>query len=694
MICPFCKEQIKDGAIKCKHCKSMLTPSASTSQPGGITSGVTSSSRIPWYRQRWFNVMLVCFLIPLSFMVLLFVGFGSLSSKTSPQQSTPDEQLSKQSAEVIKNDIGCSCQKTFDHPKDIVWEGIVIANMMSGSVYGIKKIPEDSNEPYFYASQPENVSRDRQGLRGKVRITGKWTGITCAYANTIFHRCVPRVEIEEIDRPLDDGSEINSDNDVNSHKEAEKGGNKEEIAPKDVVPSDKEMQPDSHSETQVSKGIKYVREMISLAMAEGGANDEEGILAARRHIEELNIKSGIIRRGRKQAREFNEKALTYLQTGQWVEAAKELQIAIEADPADVEVMNNLGYALMRCDKSEDAEQWLIRTLVFAPGRSAAWENLGDVYAKQRRVDEAVACFSHVYRFSRDRDATLRFFRKMLEDEDSRLVEVAKKLLELKIIKPDSDNFIAKSDESIQKEKIATPASLDDFSFAGINWNDDPDTVREKLEKSGYALSVDWRYDEDGSLSSMPLSTILGGSIDCYGDKFSVLEDIEGMWEQELQSANYSTVKEIQFVGKEDSIVKDGYFSFTFRGNRLLAYYVEMNTSIARVSLKQFLSGREPIPEFEGVFGPSGEGEVYHGLIKKYGNPALLVNNDKSRGWSKKDQTLYYCRGFALFSRQGTITLTYINEKHLSDYIAVIQKQKETLEKQGKKKQSDAVQKDF
>ena len=25
MICPFCKEEIKDGALKCKHCGSMLT---------------------------------------------------------------------------------------------------------------------------------------------------------------------------------------------------------------------------------------------------------------------------------------------------------------------------------------------------------------------------------------------------------------------------------------------------------------------------------------------------------------------------------------------------------------------------------------------------------------------------------------------------------------------------------------------
>jgi hypothetical protein len=30
MICPFCKEEIKDGAIKCKHCGSMLTEEMKT----------------------------------------------------------------------------------------------------------------------------------------------------------------------------------------------------------------------------------------------------------------------------------------------------------------------------------------------------------------------------------------------------------------------------------------------------------------------------------------------------------------------------------------------------------------------------------------------------------------------------------------------------------------------------------------
>ena len=44
MECPYCKEEIQEGALKCKHCGSMLTPAgapqAATSDKSKVTAGV------------------------------------------------------------------------------------------------------------------------------------------------------------------------------------------------------------------------------------------------------------------------------------------------------------------------------------------------------------------------------------------------------------------------------------------------------------------------------------------------------------------------------------------------------------------------------------------------------------------------------------------------------------------------------
>lgn len=49
MLCPFCKEEIREDAIKCKHCGSMLQDAAGSAvnAPGGLTPAVhTGKSKI------------------------------------------------------------------------------------------------------------------------------------------------------------------------------------------------------------------------------------------------------------------------------------------------------------------------------------------------------------------------------------------------------------------------------------------------------------------------------------------------------------------------------------------------------------------------------------------------------------------------------------------------------------------------
>lgn len=99
---------------------------------------------------------------------------------------------------VVKKD----CSEEFAKPIDVDWEGKIIAQMGSGTLYGIERIPPDKKYVYFYAGQDIDkafAEKKNVGLEGKVRVKGKWIGITDGYKNTIFGRCVPHVEITTIE---------------------------------------------------------------------------------------------------------------------------------------------------------------------------------------------------------------------------------------------------------------------------------------------------------------------------------------------------------------------------------------------------------------------------------------------------------------------------------------------------------------
>lgn len=88
-------------------------------------------------------------------------------------------------------------EKTFDKPINIVWGGEIYGFMMSGDALAIVRVPKNKKYPVFFAW---SVSDNDRNIEGKIKITGKWTGITCAYRFTVFgNRCVPEVIIEKIE---------------------------------------------------------------------------------------------------------------------------------------------------------------------------------------------------------------------------------------------------------------------------------------------------------------------------------------------------------------------------------------------------------------------------------------------------------------------------------------------------------------
>lgn len=98
-------------------------------------------------------------------------------------------------AETNRELIDCDCEKRYDNPISVSWNGKVIASFVSGLDIGVVKDEENNQSGQFYVIGNGKYNGD---LGGKVKVNGKLVGITCAYANSVFGECVPEVDAEEI----------------------------------------------------------------------------------------------------------------------------------------------------------------------------------------------------------------------------------------------------------------------------------------------------------------------------------------------------------------------------------------------------------------------------------------------------------------------------------------------------------------
>ena len=133
---------------------------------------------------------------------------------------------------------------------------------------------------------------------------------------------------------------------------------------------------------------------------------------------------------RKTSRKLNEQGLTALKTEDFAQAIAALKSATSADPADVEVLNNYVYALIKAGRLQDAESEAGRLLTMSPGRSSAWANLAEVYALKNRKEEAVAALILAFQFSSNKDRTINFLNERSADSTSPLQSTAKKAIEI------------------------------------------------------------------------------------------------------------------------------------------------------------------------------------------------------------------------------------------------------------------------
>lgn len=212
-------------------------------------------------------------------------------------------------------------------------------------------------------------------------------------------------------------------------------------------------EPSKNTPEEITLSQRYLTEMIGYASLEGGTSNEPDIFEAKRRIEALTVRTQPQEEQKKVARENNKRGLKYGQAGRLTDSIQAFQEAYQADPGDVEIVNNLGAAYLLSGDLNVAEQFLRKALSLAPGRSSAWANLGQVHAKQGKPQEAVACFANTFRFSRNREITRQFLFKLTskEGEDEKVKEAAKRALQLALVQAPHNDLPLSSIESRKNE---------------------------------------------------------------------------------------------------------------------------------------------------------------------------------------------------------------------------------------------------
>jgi len=118
---------------------------------------------------------------------------------------------------------------------------------------------------------------------------------------------------------------------------------------------------------------------------------------------------------RKAARAANAQGLALLNQHQYEAAIAAFSAGIKADPSDVEIINNLGFAYISVDRSNEAIDTLAVALLAVPDRSSAWANLSEAFSQLQNENASIGALRLAARFSGNREKTTEYLRKVSSD---------------------------------------------------------------------------------------------------------------------------------------------------------------------------------------------------------------------------------------------------------------------------------------
>ncbi len=190
---------------------------------------------------------------------------------------------------------------------------------------------------------------------------------------------------------------------------------------------------------------------------------------------------------RKAARDLNIRGLREFKKNNFLAASIILKQAASEDPSDVEVQSNLGLALLRANRPQDAQVALKAALAINPRRTGAWVPMAEYFFQMGLLQRATSSLLLAFEFSENREKTRSFFEEKaaLADPSSAIYSTALKQLS----EPRSAVGVAQVDsERSKKTKTLTKNEAKALFIEKIN--SDADFRANPLMKEILTCSLD------------------------------------------------------------------------------------------------------------------------------------------------------------------------------------------------------------
>jgi tetratricopeptide (TPR) repeat protein len=147
-----------------------------------------------------------------------------------------------------------------------------------------------------------------------------------------------------------------------------------------------------------------------------GAARERDIDAVRRLATRIDALPKPDQGNRPVGRQLNAAGLEAVKTDRFDDAAKSFEQGVRENPQDVEIVANLGFALARAGRPQQALRPLYAAVLLDPRRTATWVPLAEALAASGRHDDALAAAWLAFQWSGNRERTAGFFGSRADTE--------------------------------------------------------------------------------------------------------------------------------------------------------------------------------------------------------------------------------------------------------------------------------------